>query len=164
MSDEGGEIQEASSVRSIHSGFNDLFDSFRREFDDMLNFWWPVGSLTRPATRPALRVGYPISDLEDKGTHYELRADLPGVPKENADIKVTEGGIEISGKLEESKEESSGSYILRERRMGSFTRSFSFPEKVLPKKAEAELKDGMLYVKVPKKEPKKEEVHMIKIK
>jgi len=105
-----------------------------------------------------------MSDIEDKGTHYELKADLPGVSKNDVDIKVTEEGIEISGKQEEKNEETSNNFLLRERRWSSFTRSFSFPEPVLPKKAEAEMKNGILHVKVPKKEPKTKEVHLVKIK
>lgn len=164
--DESREIVESPSRRSMRSGFDSLFDSFRRDFDDMMNFWWPTPStLLRPAAiRPALRVGYPLSDLQDMGTHYELKEDLPGLSKEKVDIKVTNDSIEISGKQEEAREEESANYLLRERRWASFNRTYVFPEEVLPKKAEAEMKDGILHVKVPKKEPTKEEVHKIKIK
>jgi HSP20 family protein len=105
-----------------------------------------------------------MSDIEDKGTYYELRADLPGVSKKDIDINLTENSIELSGRQEESKEESDTNYLLKERRWSSFSRSFNFPEAVLPKKAEAEMKNGILHVKIPKKEPKKEEVHKITIK
>lgn len=170
MSDENTErrdIQNLPSVRSMRTGFDSLFDTFRSEFDDMMNFWWPLSPnlRSRPTTvRPLYRIGYPMSDIEDKGTHYELKADLPGVSKNDIDIKVTEEGIEISGKQEEKNEETSSNFLLRERRWSSFTRSFSFPEPVLPKKAEAEMKNGILRVKVPKKEPKTTEVHSVKIK
>ena len=169
MSDEREEskdIVETPSRRSMRSGFDSLFDSFRRDFDDMMNFWWPTpSSIMRPAgIRPALRVGYPMSDLEDKGTHYELKADLPGLSKDKVDIKVTNDSIEISGKQEEAKEEESANYLLRERRWASFSRSYGFPDEVKPSEAEAEMKNGILHVKLPKKEPTKEEVHKVKIK
>lgn len=164
MSDEKErkELAEAPS-RSMRSGFDDLFDSFRSEFDDMMNFWMPL-SRRRSGLRPALAVGYPMTDLEDKGDHYQLKADLPGVSKKDVDIKITGDTIEISGKQAESKEESDENYLLRERRWRSFSRSFSFPDEVLPKKAEAEMKNGILSVKVPKKEPTVVETHKVEIK
>ncbi len=164
--DEKKEMVEAPSRRSMRSGFDSLFEGFRRDFDDMMNFWWPVSPSIFRSTgiRPTLRGGYPLSDLQDKGTHYELKADLPGISKENVDIKVTKDSIEVSGKQEEAKEEESANYLLRERRWASFNRSYGFPEEVKPKEAEAEIKNGILYVKVPKKEPTKEEVHKVKIK
>jgi len=165
VSGEDRKIREVPYIDTIRGDFENLFDSFYREFHDMINYWWPLSLRNRPTdTRPALRADYPLSDIEDKGTHYEIKVDLPGIDKENVDIKVTENRIEISGKQEDTREETSSNYILRERRCGFFTRSFSFPEKVVPDKAEAEMKNGILTITVPKKEPKKEEVHRIKIK
>lgn len=159
------ELAETPSQRSMRSGFENLFDSFRDDFEDMMNFWWPLSPVRRPTgIRPAFRVGYPMSDLEDKGDHYELRADLPGVSKDHVDIKVTNDSIEISGEQQESKEEKSANYLLKERRWASFNRSFSFPDEVLPDGAEAEMKNGILTVKIPKKEPTKVEIHKVKIK
>ena len=164
-SEERKELAEVPSRRSMRSGFDDLFESFRSEFDDMMNFWWPITPIRRPTgIRTALRIGYPISDLEDKGDHYMLKADLPGIKKDNVDIKVTNDSIEISGKQEEAREEESTDYLLRERRWASFERSFTLPEEVLPDEADAEMKDGILTLKVPKKEPVKVEAHKVKIK
>lgn len=159
--EERKELAEAPSQRSMRSGFDDLFDSFRSEFDDMMNFWWPITPARR--IRP-VRVGYPISDLEDKGDHYELKADLPGVSKDNVDITVTNDTLEISGEQKEAKKEESENYLLRERRWASFKRSYGFPDEVLPDEAEAEMKNGILTVKVPKKEPTKIEAHKVKVK
>jgi len=72
--------------------------------------------------------------------------------------------IEISGKQEEAREEESTDYLLRERRWASFERSFTLPEEVLPDKADAKMKNGILTLKVPKKEPVKVEAHKVKIK
>jgi HSP20 family protein len=163
--EEKKELAESPSRRSMRSAFDDLFESFRSEFDDMMNFWWPISTIRRPTgITPALRVGYPISDLEDKGDHYELKADLPGIQKENVEINVTNDTIEISGKQQPSREEESTEYLLKERRWASFDRSFTLPEDILPDKAEAEMKNGILTVKVPKKEPTKIEAHKVEIK
>lgn len=160
--EERKELAEAPSQRSMRSGFDDLFDSFRSEFDDMMNFWWPMTPVRR-RIRPTT-VGYPISDIEDKGDHYELKADLPGVSKDDVDITVTNDTIEISGEQKKAKEEESENYLLRERRWASFKRSYGLPDEVLPDEAEAEMKNGILTVKVPKKEPTKIEVHKVKVK
>jgi HSP20 family protein len=161
--EERKELAEPQSRRSMRSGFDDLFDSFRSEFDDMMNFWWPITPVRRERNRPTT-VGYPISDLEDKGDHYRLKVDLPGISKEDVDITVTNDTIEISGEEKEAKEEESTNYLLRERRRASFKRRYGFSDKVLPDKAEAEMKNGILTVKLPKKEPTKIESHKVKIK
>jgi HSP20 family protein len=166
MSDENKESKEITknpSSRSMRSGFESLFDTFQNDFDDMMDFWWPL-TPTRRTSKTASRVAFPMLDIEDKGTHYELKADLPGVPKDSVDLNVTEGAIEISGEQAEEKKETENNYLLRERRWASFNRRFSFPEEVIPKEADAKMKDGILHVNVPKKEPKKEKVHKIKIK
>jgi HSP20 family molecular chaperone IbpA len=78
-------------IKSSRARFDSLFDSFRREFDDMMNMWWPITplapQLTRPAARPLMRVGYPITDIEDNGDSYMVTADLPGFTKDKVNIK-----------------------------------------------------------------------------
>jgi HSP20 family protein len=167
MSNEGEEsreLAEAPSERSMRSGFDDLFESFRRDFDDMMNFWIPLRTRRPMSVRAPLRVGYPMTDLEDRGDHYMLKADLPGVTKEDVEIKVTGDSIEIRGQQEEEKEETSPNYLLKERRWNTFTRRFSFPEEVRPKEAEAEMSKGVLTMKIPKKEPTEVEAHKVEIK
>ena len=126
-----------------------LFDEFRASFDDLL---WP---LRRPkeevATYEYART--PLVDVADLGDKYEMRVELPGVPKDDINIEVNPTGIELSVDHEEEKEDKGKHWLRRERSSLSFYRSLEFPEEIKTDKVEAELRDGVLTVMLPKVEP-----------
>jgi len=131
-----------------------LFDQFRSNFDDI--FW-------NPTTAMAERT--PITDVADLGDKYEMRLEMPGIPKENIDIEVSPNGVEISAEHDESKEEKDKNWLRRERSTTSFYRSFELPEELKTDKVDAELKDGVLILTIPKLEPKpKHKAKKVKIK
>jgi HSP20 family protein len=82
-----------------------------------------------------------------------LRADLPGVKPEDITIEVEDGVLTISGSHEETTEEKDKSYVRRERRYGSFSRSMSLPPGVGANDVEATVDNGVLEVRVPMPEP-----------
>lgn len=127
---------------------NRWFDDFRRDFED--RFWGPLWPAT-PEMR--MRVRQPLVDLADMGREFVVRAELPGVNREDLDIRVTEDGIELKAESETQKDEKEKDYYYRERSYASFHRVLPFPEEVLADRAEAKLKDGVLEIRVPKKEP-----------
>ncbi len=102
-------------------------------------------------------------DIEDTGDSYKVTADMPRIPKDKVNINVTSDSLEISGG--EEKEETDKNYLHRERFYESFRRYVVFKDEVLPDKVEAEIKDGILTVKIPKKETTtKEEPAKVAIK
>lgn len=140
-----------ADVRGPRSWFEEMdvwFDDFRREFEG--RFWGPLARWGQQAT---FGTRAPLVDLADAGREFLVKAELPGVSKEDLDIRVTEDGIEVNAAMHRDKEESEKGYYYRERSYRSFHRALAFPEKVLPDQAEAALKDGILEVRVPKKEP-----------
>ena len=124
------------------------FDSFRRNFED--RFWG--GPLAR-VTGPEAPVREPLVDLIDKGSEFAVRAELPGVAKEDVDLTATSDGIEIRAESKRSREENEKDYFYSERTYQAFQRVLSFPEEVKADLASATLKDGILEVRIPKKEP-----------
>ena len=102
-------------------------------FDRFFNMNEPAPSLMK------LRV-----DLEDKGDHYELTADLPGFSKEDVEIRT------IHAEKSESKESREKNYICRERRSGSFSRSFDISG-IDADAISGSFKDGVLTVLMPRK-------------
>lgn len=132
----------------------DLFEDMDRWFSDLRNefdrrFW---GTLT-PFGEEGLAVRQPLVDLADTGREYVLKADLPGVAKEDLDLRVTPDGIELAADTQSEKEESGKDYTYNERSYRSFRRTVSVPEEVLADEAKATLKDGVLEVRLPKKAP-----------
>lgn len=136
-------------VRDMWSDFDRMFDDFRDNFEAMLLPWAasaPSGSsfLTRT----------PAVDLEDKGDEYVLTAEMPGFKKEDIDIQVSDDGIEIKAVAGWKYDEKKDNYICTERRCNSFYRSIELPEQINSDAVKADLKDGLLEITLPKKEPK----------
>jgi HSP20 family protein len=129
-----------------------IFDDFRRSFDMMMRPYYPFDLQGfEPASLP---VRYAPLDIIDEGTHFLIHAELPGFTKENVDVRITNEGMTIHAKKEEKKEEKNKNYIHRERAYSSFQRSIAFTEEVDPSRAEGVMKEGVLELRVPKKEPK----------
>src|SRR6266581_5587102 len=141
----------ARTTPSPFGWFEDLdrwFDNVRRTFED--RFWG--GSLAR-WTGSEAPVREPLANLIDKGSEYVVRAEVPGVSREDVDLTVTAHGIEIRAETNRSREEKEKNYEYRERTYQALHRVLSFPEAVKADLAAATLKDGVLEVRIPKKEP-----------
>jgi HSP20 family protein len=111
----------------------------------------------------ATRVWVPAIDLVEKKDAYVVRAELPGVDRENIDISLEKNVLTISGQKNALIE--AGSEELRvfaaERVSGTFSRSLRMPDYIDGEKIGAEYKDGVLTVTIPKAEiaqPRKIEV------
>jgi HSP20 family protein len=92
----------------------------------------------------------PCFDVQENAENYVFTADMPGIRKEDLDIQLAGNHLTISGKREsETVHEDTQTYS-QERSFGTFSRSFSLPEEVESGKVAAELKDGVLTLKVPK--------------
>jgi len=141
----------ARTTPSPFGWFEDMdrwFDNVRRTFED--RFWG--GPLARWTGSDA-PVREPLVDLIDKGSEYVVRAEVPGVSKEDVDLTVTQDGIEIRAQTKRSREEDEKAYYYSERTYQALQRVLSFPEEVKADLASATLKDGLLEVRVPKKQP-----------
>ncbi len=90
-------------------------------------------------------------DVKEKGEGYELTAELPGMKKEDINLSYENGYLTISANqnVEEEKKDEEGRYIRRERRMGSMSRSF-YIDNIDESKVDAEFKDGVLKIELPK--------------
>ena len=90
-------------------------------------------------------------DVKDSGDHYELSADLPGVTKEDINLRYENGYLTIAAVHNESKDEKddNGNYIRRERHTGEVSRSF-YIDGIDDANIRAEFKDGVLQVSLPK--------------
>ncbi|MCS7134768.1 MAG: Hsp20/alpha crystallin family protein [Candidatus Pacearchaeota archaeon] len=105
----------------------------------------------------------PLVDMEETEDTLKLEIELPGISKEDIDIDVTHDSITIKAKKKEAKEEKKKGFYRVERSYKGFYRSMTLPCKVIPEKAEATYKDGILTIILPKAE-KKIAAKKIKIK
>jgi HSP20 family protein len=91
-------------------------------------------------------------DVFESDDDVTVRASIPGVNPDDIDISVTGDVLTIKGETSEEREEKQGNYHLRERRYGAFQRSVNLPAPVNTDKAEAEFKNGVLTLTLPKVE------------
>ncbi|MCZ3366828.1 MULTISPECIES: Hsp20/alpha crystallin family protein [Methanobacterium] len=95
------------------------------------------------------------TDLIETDGSLIVKADLPGVKKEDIVIDLTDDSIEIFAKFEEETEEEGKNFIKKERRYGEARRSLILPEAVKVKETSAKFDNGVLTVTLPKLEEKK---------
>jgi len=149
----------AKNIPAVHvlTTFDDLMDNFRRNFFESIAFPWDWISV-----EPAVPVREATVDLVDEGNRFVVHAELPGVAKDKIDVALTKDGIEISAETDVQTEDKGKNFVVRERAYSHVYKQLSFPEDVIPEKAESTFKDGLLEVCIPKKSiapaPKKHKV------
>lgn len=136
----------------LWSEMDSMFDNFRSQFDSL---FWPWGQRSSPVTTMTQR-RMPPMDVADLGDRYEMRLEMPGIPKDDVIIEVTSNTVEISAQREESTEDKDKNWLRRERSSMNFYRALELPEELKIDNVDAELRDGILTVKLPKVEPKPE--------
>lgn len=92
----------------------------------------------------------PAVDVREVDGKLQIKADLPGVKRENVEITATDEAITIEGHTLEESEEKKEGYFHRERRSGHFMRTVPLPVAVDTDKVEATFEDGTLTITLPK--------------
>jgi HSP20 family protein len=124
------------------------FDPFEMMSDLMR--WDPFPELGRMTGRRG--EGFvPAFDVKETKDAYLFRADLPGVRDEDLELSVTGNRLTVSGRREEEKQEEDERMYAYERSYGAFSRSFVLPDGADDEHIDAELKNGVLTLTVPKK-------------
>jgi HSP20 family protein len=93
----------------------------------------------------------PIELLEEDG-EFRLTAELAGIPREDVDISLDDGVLTLKGEKNVEQQSDEGRTHIRERRYGTFERSFTLPRSVDTEKIRAEFEDGVLTIHMPKGE------------
>jgi HSP20 family protein len=125
---------------SLQSDMNRLFDSF-------------FGG--RTPTGVGNRRWMPAMDLVETDETLILRADLPGLGKDDVEIEVKDNVLTVSGERKTEHEEKAEGFYRAERAFGRFSRSLSLPEGIDADRVSASFDRGVLEVKIPKPEERK---------
>jgi HSP20 family protein len=121
-----------------------VLEEFNEEFDYPL---WP-SMLTSPPRFPAI-------DVREEEKQYGVMADLPGMSRDEVNVLVGDGILDISAKRQQESEEEKEGYVRKERGYYSFHRRLALPEDADEEGVDAKLDEGVLKLSIPKK--KKEE-------
>jgi HSP20 family protein len=124
--------------------------------------------LLRPSWFPRVRFPEieeitPTIDVFEEGDNVVVKAELPGMGKEDIDVKVTDDIITISGEKKKEEKVEKKNYYRMERSYCSFTRSLRLPTEVQTEKAVAKFKEGVLEVRIPKTEEAKKKEKKVSI-
>ena len=90
-------------------------------------------------------------DVTESGEAYKVKADLPGVKKEDIKVNIDGNQVSISAEATSQTEHEGATTICSERSWGQFYRSFTLPQAVDEATARAEFKDGVLELDLPKR-------------
>ena len=129
-------------MEKLHNRLNTLLDStFGRRTDGYEGMDWTGWT--------------PAVDISEDNKEYVVRAELPGLKKQDVNVTFENGILNISGERRQEKEEKGRRYHRVECSYGTFSRSFTMPSDTNPDQINAEFKDGVLYVHVAKSESAK---------
>jgi len=121
---------------------NDLLD---REFGRMVRNVFTDGSSDEAPT-----VAYPVNIWEDdEAVHVD--AEMPGFTKDQIEITIEQGTLQIAASRDEQSEQKNGSPVLTERRWSRYFRSFSLPAAVQEDAVTANCENGVLHLTLPKR-------------
>ncbi len=125
-----------------------LLDPFLRDpFDDTLRSLMRPWRLSAADGAPRMRV-----DLSEQDEHYVVKADIPGVRKEDIDVRIDGNLVTLSAQSKSEKEErDDGRVLFKERQEGYASRSFALDCPVDEGRSDARYEDGILTLKLPKK-------------
>ena len=124
---------------NLRSVINDLFDE----------------NHVRSSIKPGVSKWYPAVDVLESKDSYLIRAELPGMKREDIKVEVKDGALVLSGERKSEQPAEGVEYRHVERVAAKFWRSFSLPETVKQDGIEATYKGGVLEIRVPKAEEAK---------
>lgn len=128
-------------LNGFHSRMNELFEeAFNR---------------SRPYLASGNGAWLPAVDILESKDGYLLRAELPGMRREDFNLEVKDGTLTLSGERKVDEAANGVQYHRVERTAGKFSRSFSLPQTVKSEEIKATYRDGILEIHVPKAEEAK---------
>jgi HSP20 family protein len=134
-----------ASLADIQEEMNRLFDT----------------SLRRAGRGDLEGVFLPALDVIEEKEHFLVKADLPGLSKDDVSVTLQDHFLTVKGEKKHEAESKDANYYRRERVYGTFSRTIELPATVDARKIEANFKDGVLQIRLPKTEearPKQIEV------
>ena len=135
-------VDPFKELSAIHERMNQLFDE---------TFLPARGS----EAAPAAAMWSPAVDIYESGDDIVVKAEIPGIDRDDVAVEVKDGILTLRGDRKFEKEEKEENYHRIERSYGTFVRSFALPSSMDPEKVQAALKEGVLEVRIGKKEQAK---------
>jgi HSP20 family protein len=142
--------------------FGDLEEEMQRFF--RWPFTFPSTFFTPPWLTTKATAWAPRTDVFDKNGSIVIKAELPGLKKEDVHVEIVGNEMVISGEAKADTEVKEEDYYRCERTYGSFYRRMPLPAGIAAEQIEATLADGVLEVKIPKPAAPKAETTKVEVK
>jgi HSP20 family protein len=155
VSKELARYESARPVALFHDMEREFGDFFRRSFPLLGRTSWPFAGIAASVT--------PIVDIFEDNGNVVMKAELPGMTRDDIDVNISGNMLTISGEKKKEEKIEQKDYYSMERSYGSFTRSFHLPTSVQMEKIEAHFKDGVLEIVIPKTDEALKKEKKIKI-
>ncbi len=139
-------------IRTVNDEISSLLN---RHFDN----YFPDASYWENSEKFSMPV-----EISDKGKEFDIRAELPGVKKEDLDIDIEDNFLRINAKKFDEKNEEDNNYRHSEFNYGEFSRTIQLPEEIDINKTEAKLEHGVLKITAPKIHREKEQTKKLIVK
>ena len=155
--------RQSGAARYARNPF-DMMQQLSEEMDQLFDSFFYGRPTARQGGRQALQqLWAPEVELKQQGNEIKVCVDLPGVPKDNVKIDIHEGLLSIQGERREDRTEGGEQQGFRrtERRYGTFFRTIPLPEGAEADNAQANMKDGVLEIRIPitpAKQPRRLEI------
>jgi HSP20 family protein len=140
-----------------------------RWFDRMIEEFWrrPFPGLLRPErwwpAEAGMMMRTPAVDVYEEKDDVVIKAEIPGLSKEDISVQVTNSTLTIKGDKKREQEVKEDDYYRCERSFGSFTRAVALPCEVKADQVKASFKNGVIEIRMPKTEEAKKKAITVKI-
>ncbi|HSE57734.1 MAG TPA: Hsp20/alpha crystallin family protein [Nitrospiraceae bacterium] len=138
-----------------------------RELEEMtnrLNRLFGRATATANGNEMMVRADWtPSVDISETDEEFQIKAELPGVKKEDVKVTLENGILTLQGERKQEREDKDLKFHRIERSYGQFVRSFTLPDLVDDAKVKAEYKDGVLKLRLPKSEKAKPKAIEVKV-
>ena len=147
--------RRASSELSPWGDLDRMFDDFlgRRLRSFWPERWWPT----------PMEITTPVVDLYEEKDDIVVKAELPGMEKDNIEVNLSDNRLTIKGEKKKEEEVKKEGYYRSERSYGSFIRTLELPSEVQTDKVKAAFKNGVLEIRLPKTEEAKKKETKVKV-
>jgi HSP20 family protein len=146
-------LPEKATITPIRTNIEQVPARLKERLENILGRWEPWSLWARWPEELVARV--PAINLYEEKGMLVVETELPGMRKEDLDIKLTGDVLSISGRREQEAKEERRDYFRLERSTSAVTRTIQLPAEVQADKMTAELKDGILTIRAPKAEAAK---------
>jgi HSP20 family protein len=145
------------------------FDSIHQELNNFLRDAFSSHSLANPLNIKKISTWRPAVEVKQNDKNYKVKVQLPGIKKDNIVVELDNDFMTIAAEIHEEREEKEQKeknerYHTSEFRYGKYMRTISFDQPVKTEDAEADYKDGVLTITVPKQNPHTKEPKRLTVK